>query len=136
MKAVLDTNVLVSGLISPFGASAEIIRLAVSGQLQLCHDVRIMTEYKDVLLRSKFSFNQNDVNDLLTHLENCGIAISALPLLKQLPDPHDEPFLEVALSGQVKCLITHNLKHYPAAKRQGMLVVSPAEFLGIYRKQR
>jgi len=39
MRIVLDTNVVVSGLLTPFGASAQIIRMVASGHLVLCYDV-------------------------------------------------------------------------------------------------
>jgi predicted nucleic acid-binding protein len=41
MKIVLDTNVLVSGLLQPFGPSGQIVSLVASGELILCHDVRV-----------------------------------------------------------------------------------------------
>lgn len=37
MKIVLDTNVLVSGLLQPFGPSGQIVRLVASGDLVPCH---------------------------------------------------------------------------------------------------
>ncbi|HKI01222.1 MAG TPA: putative toxin-antitoxin system toxin component, PIN family [Thermoanaerobaculia bacterium] len=54
MKIVLDTNILVSGLLQPFGPSGQIVRLVAAGELVLCHDSRILAEYWEVLLRKKF----------------------------------------------------------------------------------
>lgn len=136
MRVVLDTNVIVSGLLHSFGSSGEIVRMVASGDLQLCYDMRLLSEYKEVLLRPKFSFDAVDVHDLLAQIEFCGFIVTATPLAKRLPDPDDEPFLEVALAGKAQCLITGNLKHYPANKRQGISVVSPTEFLELYRKQK
>lgn len=133
MKVVLDTNVLVSGLLSPFGSVGEIAQMVTSGILELCYDARILSEYRDVLLRPKFSFEQIHVDYLLDQIKACGHLISAKPLAKKLPDLNDEPFLEVALAGKAECLVTGNLKHYPPKKRQGMSVVSPKEFLEICR---
>jgi len=45
MKIVLDTNVLVSGLLTPFGTSGEIVRMVSAGRLNLCIDARILLEY-------------------------------------------------------------------------------------------
>ena len=56
MKIVLDTNVLISGLLTPFGSSGEILRIMFSGELALCLDARILAEYKDVLHRPKFKW--------------------------------------------------------------------------------
>lgn len=134
MKIVLDTNVLVSGLLNSFSSSGKIIQLAASGDIRLCYDVRIISEYKEVLGRPKFSFNITEVNNLLAQIENCGYAIISKPLIRQLPDRDDESFLEVALSGKVEHLVTGNLKHYPQKMRQGVSVKSPMEFLDIYRR--
>ncbi|MFH1505098.1 MAG: putative toxin-antitoxin system toxin component, PIN family [Candidatus Omnitrophota bacterium] len=135
MKVVLDTNVLVSGLLCSFGAPGEIVRMAASGTLRLCYDARILFEYQDVLSRPKFSFDQTHVGYLLDQIETDGEVAAVEPLTKRLPDSDDEPFLEAALGGKARCLITGNLKDYPLKKRQGMLVVSPVEFLEIYRRR-
>ena len=56
MLAVVDTNVLISALITPFGNAARILDMAMAGELRLLYDDRILSEYRDVLLRPKFSF--------------------------------------------------------------------------------
>lgn len=136
MKVVLDTNVVVSGLLSPFGPPGEIIRMAASGGIELCYDARILSEYQNVLVREKFHFDRAQVKDLLEQIKVCGYVTTGKLLAKRLPDPDDESFLEVALGGKALYLITGNLKHYPAKKREGMRVVTPAEFLEIYRKEK
>ena len=129
MRVVLDTNVVVSGLLSPFGATGEIIRMVASGALELCYDARILSEYQNVLYRPKFPFDQTYVEDLLDQIKACGYVTTGEPLAKRLPDPDDEPFLEVAFGGEAQYLVTGNMRHYPAKKRQGIQVVSPTEFL-------
>ena len=61
MKIVLDTNVLVAGLLSPFGPCAQIVRMVSSGDLTLYFDARILSEYSEVLRRSKFRFQIDKV---------------------------------------------------------------------------
>jgi len=136
VKLVLDTNVVVSGLLSPFGPPGDIIRMVASGDLELCYDARILSEYRKVLLRQKFPFDRTHVEDLLEQIEVCGYVITGKPLIKRLPDSDDESFLEVALEGEAQYLVTGNLRHYPVKKRQGILVLSPREFLEIYRKKK
>lgn len=135
MRIVLDTNVLVSGLLSPFGPAAEILRMTASGVLSICYDSRIITEYRDVLLRPKFAFPAEHVEALLDQIEACGRLASPVPLRSRLPDPHDEPLLEVALASSAEDLVTGNLRHFPMPARDGMSVVSPSEFLDIYRRK-
>ena len=135
MKIVLDTNVLVSGLLTPFGPSGEIVRMVFSGELILCIDARILSEYKDVLHRPKFAFNDDHVNILLEFIRQYGQFISSLPLKNRLPDPDDEPFLEVAVAGQAVSLVTGNAVHFPSPLREGVRVLSPSKFVAFYRKQ-
>jgi putative PIN family toxin of toxin-antitoxin system len=133
MKIVLDTNVLVSGLLSPYGIPGEIVRMVSSGDLELCFDARILSEYGKVLLRSKFHLQQTHVAILLEQIQIRGYLVAAKPLTMRLPDSDDEVFLEVALAGRARYLVTGNLKHYPKGKYQGIKIVSPKEFLGTYR---
>jgi putative PIN family toxin of toxin-antitoxin system len=119
MRVVLDTNVLVSGLLSPFGSPAQVVRMVASGVLVVCHDARILSEYRDVLLRPKFPFTRDAVDALLDQIASRGEAIASVPLRTALPDRDDEPFLEVTVSGGAEALITGNLKHSPREARQG-----------------
>lgn len=133
MKIVLDTNVIVSGLLNPRGIPGQIVRWVTSGKLTLCFDVRILTEYREVLSRSKFAFHPELAAAILQKVESAGLRVAATPLGTRLPDESDEPFLEVALAGSAACLVTGNLRHYPEDRLQGMQVISPTEFLDIYR---
>jgi len=133
MKIVLDTNVLVSGLIQPLGPSGQIVRLVASGELVLCHDSRILVEYREVLVREKFRFDPERVDALLEQIRAGGVPLAARPLAIRLPDHDDEPFLEIALAGGVQCLVTGNVKHYPAEARAGVEVLSPRSFIELYR---
>ena len=134
MRIVLDTNVLVSALLSPFGPPGEILRLVTTGVIQVCHDTRILGEYRQVLLRPAFPFRPHHVDSLLDQIEADGEAVTAFPLSERLPDPDDEAFLEVALAGAARYLVTGNLKHYPERSRQGVAVTSPRGFLESYRR--
>ncbi len=136
MKVVIDTNVVVSGLLAPYGSAGEVVRMVSAGHLTLCYDARILAEYAEVLVRPRFPFTRHLVEDLLAQVRESGSVVAAAPLRLRLPDPDDEMFLQVALSGVAECLITGNLKHYPRGKRQGVTVVTPTEFLHMYRKER
>jgi putative PIN family toxin of toxin-antitoxin system len=135
MKIVLDTNVLVSGLLNPFRSSGEIVRMVFAGELLLCIDARILTEYQDVLYRPKFNFNKEYIGILLDFIKQYGQFISSSPLSNRLPDPDDEPFLEVAIAGRVRSLVTGNTAHYPSPLREVIDIFSPSEFIEFYRQQ-
>ena len=129
MRIVLDTNVLVSGLLTPRGAPGRLVDLVLGGSVQLLVDDRILEEYRDVLSRGRFGFSPGDVSRLLDFVAETAEPVLAAPLVRRLPDAADEPFLEVALSGSADALVTGNARHFPAAAAGGVDVLSPAAFL-------
>jgi putative PIN family toxin of toxin-antitoxin system len=133
LRIVLDTNVLVSGLLSPFGPPGEIVRLVSSGSIVLCLDARILSEYEAVLLRPKFGFQPGEVAAFIDYIDFRGETVAARPLATRLPDPADEPFLEVAVACAAECLVTGNVKHFPHKEYGGVPILSPAEFIERYR---
>ena len=136
MKVVLDTNVLVSALLSPYGPPARILDLILLGKLIPLYDDRILHEYRQVLLRERFGFEPQAVEALLQYVELVGMKVVASPLAghQAAPDPEDLMFLEVALTSRAEALITGNMRHFPPAIRQGVRVVEPAAFLAQWRK--
>jgi putative PIN family toxin of toxin-antitoxin system len=135
LRIVLDTNVIASGLLSPFGPPGEIVRMVSSGMLVLCLDARLLAEYDEVLARPKFGFEPDSVAAFLDYVDFKSEVVASRPLGHPLPDPDDEPFLEVALAAGADCLVTGNLAHFPANLRAGATVLSPAEFMAMLRGQ-
>jgi len=129
MIIVLDTNVLVSGILKPYSKAATLLHLVADGTIQLAYDLRLLSEYRDVLNRPKFNFAKENVEEFLEQAEREGLLVSVRPLKFHLPDPDDEPFLEVALSGGAKAIVTGNKRHFPKKEYEGVKILSPAEFL-------
>lgn len=129
MRIVVDTNVLVSGLLSPFGPPGVVVAQIVSGSVSLCYDGRILAEYADVLRRETFPFSETSVAALLGAIQANGELTYAAPTPVRLPDPTDEPFLEVAGASLVDYLVTGNVRHFPESARQGVRIVSPRDFV-------
>jgi putative PIN family toxin of toxin-antitoxin system len=135
MKVVLDTNIIVSGLLQPKGNPAQALQLALAGAVQACYDSRMLDEYKEVLARPRLKLDQQRAREVLRKLETDGLSMETAGNEElELPDSDDEPFLAVALAARADYLVTGNLKHYPAAKRKDCKVVSPAEFMRIWSK--
>jgi putative PIN family toxin of toxin-antitoxin system len=135
MRVVIDTNVMVSGVLNPHGPPGRIINGVLSESFTVLHDDRILLEYREVLLRPTFGFSRSDVEVLLDFVQWAGEHVSAEPLALVLPDPNDLPFLEVATSGAADALITGNLKHFkPQRGRHNVPVTTPADFLREYAK--
>jgi putative PIN family toxin of toxin-antitoxin system len=127
--AVLDTNVIVYAGIRKDGASAKlIIDWVLEGQVIAVLSSGIVAEYREVMQREKFS--RYDFPPLwLEFLIEEGLRLEEPdPWPHMLPDAKDAPFLALAhAAGAV--LVTGNLKHFSAAARKGVTVLSPAEYL-------
>lgn len=126
---MLDTNVLVSGVLSPHGPPAAILRAVLLERVIVCFDERILSEYREVLMRGRFGFDTELVNDLLDFIEAAGEPTLAAPLKLQLPDQGDAMFVEVASAAEADFLVTGNIKHFPARQRRGIAVLTPRVFV-------
>ena len=124
LKVVIDTNVVISALISPHGNPAKIIDLVKSQVLRVCYSSDILNEYSDVLSRPKFNFGESERNDFINGVKQSGLLIQ--PSESDIPfiDEDDRYFYDVAYTCGV-FLITGNIKHYPPKS----FIVTPAEFL-------
>jgi len=127
---VLDTNVIVSGLINPRGAPARLIDLVLSTAVQVAFDDRILAEYKEVLSRPLFGFSESDIDAVLNHIRMTGTpTLAGISHLPDCPDPDDLPFAEIAIAANVDVLVTGNTSHFGFLAERGIRVVSPAAFL-------
>jgi uncharacterized protein len=135
MRIVLDTNVLVSGLLTPFGTSGAVVRLLTSDSLTLCVDTRILLEYEEVLQRERFQLDRRLVGILIDFIVKTSEVTSSTPLRVSLSDPDDNCFLEVSLASRADYLVTGNTRHFPPELCCGVKVLSPTEFLDIVREQ-
>ena len=130
MILVLDTNVLVSGMINPSGPPGRIVDLIRGGSLRVAVDDRILEEYRDVLRRPELAqyFHKVDVEHILEYISKNSEQVLSIRQLSGLPDPDDTKFLEVALTARSP-LVTGNTKHFPHDKRHGVVIEIPVEFI-------
>ena len=128
MKLVLDTNLLVSGMINPGGPPGIIVDRIRAGTITLVVDDRILDEYARALQRPRFAryFSGSQVRDVLAYVVSDSEHIVANVTVGSLPDPDDSPFLEIALTAKVP-LVSGNLDDFPEQQRRGADVRSPAE---------
>lgn len=130
MRIVLDTNVLVSGLLNPDGAPGRVVDLILARRLSLLYDDRLLGEYSDVLARSHLNIAQDQGTAILGFFRLAGERITALPLPADLlSDPDDLPFTEVALSGKADALVTGNTKHFAGLGKYNVTVLSPSALI-------
>ena len=136
MRVVLDTNVLVAGLLSASGPPGWIVEAALAGELEPAFDMAIRQEYAEVLRRPEFQFSPAQMEALLVALDQFGFHVVAPPPWPiALPDPDDEPFLAVAAAAATM-LVTGNLRHFPVSSRRGVIVLTPREFVNRIKAQK
>lgn len=133
IRIVLDTNVLVSGLLSDRAAPGQIVDLVTAGEIELACDSRILAEYREVLARPELRINQTKAEDVLQYVEHRAVPVTPDSWPEALPDPDDEPFLAVAKASLALCLVTGNLKHFPAKARLDVRVLTPRQFVDAWQ---
>ena len=129
-RAVFDTNVVVSGFLSPSGPPGHLVEWLRNGAVQAVVDDRIMAEYAEVLVRPVFRLPVAEVEHVLATLRARSFWVEVAA--NHLAD--DAPFLECALAAGVP-LVTGNLRHFPKSATKNITVVTPAEFISLIRGQ-
>lgn len=130
--AVIDTNVLVSGLLARNGSSAvvKVFEAVMAGRITPIICDEIISEYSEVLKRSKFGFPSCLIDSIVNYFEKNGIQSERIGTTDILPDPKDMVFYEITISNSDTFLVTGNIKHFPSKP----FIVTPAEMLEILNK--
>lgn len=112
MRMVIDTNIIVSALLSPDGAACQVLSDALDGKHEVFVSVEIFQEYADVLHREKFGFDEDIIVYLLDWFRDNAIWVEVTKSDIQMPDEKDRVFFDVARCCRAR-LLTGNIKHYP-----------------------
>src|ERR1043166_9315018 len=123
---VIDTNVVVSGLLVPHGPSARVLNAVTDGRIKLVYDSRILAEYRDVLHRPRLKLAPAKIAAFLDALESQLLVIPQ-PVRVAAPDADDLVFVEAALATADRTIVTGNLAHYPPEILNGVRVITPAQ---------
>jgi len=130
---VLDTNVLISGLISKEGAPGKILDLVLQREIILCLDRRIIDEYRRIVSKPELKINKEEADWVLDFILDQSLMVESEPISINLPDPDDLMFIEVAIIAKT-IIVTGNKRHFPAHAINKNRVLSPAEFMGLIAK--
>lgn len=132
MRVVIDTNVLVSAMLTPGGTCADVLALVRDGAILPLFDERMLAEYRGVLSRPKFAIASEAVAELLEAFAEAGALLLDPPAYADpVPDVDDLPAIEVARAGHDDAIVTGNRSHFPVDI--GVAVLSPAELLARVR---
>jgi putative PIN family toxin of toxin-antitoxin system len=135
VRIVLETNVLIAALLSPQGAPAQLLDLALAEEITMLVDDRILADYREIAQRQKFGFREADLSKVFETVAALGEHVSASPLAVTLPDNADLPFAEVAITGLADALVTRSALHFiPKRGTPSMHICSPDELLNVLRR--
>lgn len=129
--AIIDTNVLISGMLKSPSIPNDIIKKCLVGNIIPFINENIIAEYREVVARPKFHFPMSSVETLLNGIIRRGYVGESTD--EKLPDPKDLIFYETLLAAHEKFpayLVTGNLKHFPLTD----FIVSPRTMLDLSNK--
>ena len=131
--AVIDTNVLVSAMLLPDSVPGFILKHTFAGTIVPVVNKEIIDEYRNVLKRQKFGFENKDIDKVISNILENSLNLERTPSNKVFVDKNDVVFYEITLSARKDketYLVTGNTKHFPKEP----FVVTPREMLDIIEK--
>ena len=131
---VIDTSVFVAGLRSKGGASRQLLRRALIGDIQPLFGNALWLEYQDLLGRDVWGHSTTPAERLqvLAALAQKGRWVTVYYGWRpNLPDEADNHLIELALAGGASVIVTHNVRDMARGElRLGKLrILTPAQCL-------
>ncbi len=139
LKAVLDTNLFISALLTAKGNPAKILNRWKAGSFDSVISLPILKEIRRVILYPKIRRRLNwidvEINEFLLGLAQFGFMVSGeskIDLIKD--DPTDNKYLACALEGNADYIVTGDQHLLKVREYRGTKIISPKEFLDILKK--
>lgn len=134
MSVVIDTNIIVAGLMSNLGLSFRILSLIPTDRLRFIISVPLFLEYESVLKRDhllqQFNLSIDDIDTILNMIALKSIKVKIFYLWRPfLKDPGDDLVLETAVSGKAESIITFNTKDFKNVQNTfGIKILTPKQY--------
>jgi len=133
IRAVLDTNIIVSAFRSKQGASYRLLEMIEQGKLIPCLSVPLVIEYESVskrLIDMGIPITSEIVDTVIDSLCLMGEHHQIHYLLRPvLNDPQDDMVLELAVNSDCGQIVTYNVKDFVGAARFGVEIIIPKDLL-------
>ncbi len=139
IRIVLDTNVLISAFLSGNSAPYQVFELTRRGDMTLLISLPVFQELERVIryphLRAHANYYDDQVEQFLRGIKRTALWVSANQTLRVIgADETDNRFIELAVAGKARYIVTGDKRHLlPLRRYQGIEIVSPAEFLALYK---
>ena len=131
IRAVIDTNVVVSANLNDEGLPAAILDLAANKRILMCVSEQVLAEYKEVLNRPRLKLPpQRSIARTLTVIRKTSLLVKPKGTVTIIEDEPDNRLLECARAAAADYLVTGNTKHFPATF-EGTRIVTPKQFIDL-----
>jgi putative PIN family toxin of toxin-antitoxin system len=134
VKAVLDTNVIVSALLADGGREALILDLAFSARYTLVVSDALLEEYEEVLRRPRFRLDPRRIKAAMREIRSASLHVDPQTKVRAARDPDDNKVLECALAAEADYVVTGNTRHFPS-QFQGIRIIPPRRFMVLLAAQ-
>jgi uncharacterized protein len=140
MRAVIDTNVVVSRFLSPFGNPALILALWEKALFELVVSDAILAEYERVLayraVRVRHRLSQDEITAIVADFRNFAILVEPSESIDVIADdPSDNMFLEAAVAGHCEYVVSGDPHLLRLGEYRSIQIVPPATFLAVLERQ-
>lgn len=125
IRIVLDTNILISALLSPQGPPAQVfLMILLESDTQLCVSGDIYAEYEEVIHRPRLNRSDSEIEATLRTIREKGFWVKPTEKVHACSDPDDDIFLECAQIAAAHYLVTGNVKDFPDAWANTQIVTA------------
>jgi len=135
LRAVIDTNIFLAGLLNADGGAAKIIRAFQDGEFELIVTHEVFDEYVRVIHLFDNDVPAHKSEELLELVFAKAVKVRPAAARGLCSDADDEKFLSAALGGHADFIVTKNKKHFPK-DAASVKIVNVREFLGAVEKLR
>lgn len=138
-KVVLDTNILVSRLISPKGVPAKIVKALQEKRFILVTSEELLSELKRTLnypkIKRNYKLEDRDINKYIKNLSIFSELVSPKEKLRIIKDdPDDNRFIESAVSGKATYIVSGDKHLLELEEYEGIKLITPRQFLEELKK--
>ena len=139
LRAVIDTNLLVSGFISPFSYPREIERRWRKGEFILVTSFGVIEEVNRVLylprIQQKYHLTEPDIQAFILTLTHQADCVAGKVVLKGVtPDPGDDKVISCAVEGQADLIVTGDKRLQQLGEYQGIRIINAESFIRVLKE--
>ena len=133
-RVVLDTNVLISTLLSPNGNPSDVVELVLRGVVENYTSAFILAEVEAVLRRERVRTRIQQEEEFVRKILDSSTFISRLSVTQITADPDDDHIIACALAANADYIISGDDHLLKIKQYNGIRMLSPKQFLEIINK--